>query len=151
MKVTTSQLKSLIKESIHEVMKEQVKGIDIKGHKNLTIESEHSFSQLPAWFKKAKTENAVVYIDPNQLFVWRSGTWKDGVSKKMIWYDGTWKMGVWENGYWWNGTWENGNWEYGVFKDGIWEDGIWEDGIWKNGTWLGGKWLDKKNPHPNER
>ena len=140
MKVTTSQLKSLIKESIEEVMKEQVKGIDIKGHKNLTIKSGHSFDDLPEWFQKAKTENAIVSINSDKELVWHKGTW----------HTGTW-IGVWEDGTWINGIWYNGVWENGIWKNGDWFAGTWKSGTWIDGEWFKGRWLDKNNPHPNKR
>ena len=144
MKVTASQLKSLIKESIHEVLKEQVKGIDIEGHKNLTITSDNSFDDLPEWFQKAKTKDAKISLGKG---IWYDQvTWHDGVWLNGTWIDGIWKSGVWMNGLWLKGTWQNGTWQ-----SGVWNGGFWIGGEWISGIWVNGEWFDKKNPHPNER
>ena len=166
MKITTSKLKSLIKESVREIMSEQTKGVNVKKHINLTIKSDHSFDELPEWVQNARTENAFVSIDSNQRFIWHGGIWLNGEWVKGTWQNGTWQNGTWEKGLWQNGTWKDGTWEHGLWEDGLWEkgswmggtwengtwkNGFWHDGNWKSGIWLNGKWHDKKNPHPNDR
>lgn len=144
MKITKTQLKSLIKESVKEVMKEQKKGVDIKGHKNLTILStisegpDYTFNDLPEWFQKAKTKNAEVTLND---------------FGNIVWYNGEWKNGIWDGGRWKDGQWIDGTWKDGLWFDGQWGGGEWLGGTWIRGIWMGGieGWLDKKNPHPNER
>ena len=102
--------------------------MNIKGHKNLTIQHEKSFDDLPTWFQKAKTEWARVQMIDGKL-VWFGGAWLNGT-----WHNGTWHTGTWFNGTWLNGTWFNGEWE-----NGLWINGTWFNGEWENGLWITGK------------
>ena len=174
MRITKSELKSLIKESIRQVMEEQASVSDIRSHKdfkfhkdlsgnhdNLTIASKHTFDELPIWFQMAKTKDATVKLDKDGSLVFAKGTWLDGewhngIWRKGTWENGTWKNGNWYNGVWENGTWENGNWHWGNWFDGTFKNGTFQGGKWHGGTWKKGyweaetrAWLDRNKPHPN--
>jgi hypothetical protein len=107
----------------------------------------------------------------NDLPIWYSGKWEEGVWEYGIWKDGTFEGGTWEYGdffggtfdgeTWKNGgfhdgtfegeTWKNGDffggtfdgetWENGWFYRGTFASGTWEDGIWRYGIWKDGTWI----------
>jgi hypothetical protein len=149
MKITKLQLQSLIKESVKEVIYEQdkSKGVNIKGHKNLTIKDGTLFEELPQLIQDAKTENAVIQYDYYDNFDFIEGIWHEGIWEGGHWHDGTWKGGIWRSGEWEKGTWESGiwhsgNWNNGLWLGGDWLYGTWYDGLWKDGNWMNGNWIN---------
>jgi hypothetical protein len=110
-------------------------------------------------------KDAVIGWDyEDDIPIWYSGTWEDGIWGYGIWKDGTFESGTWEHGrfhggtfvgktwkdgYFYGGTfkgeiWKNGWFYDGTFAGGTWEDGIWRYGIWKDGTWKEGEIFDKE-------
>jgi hypothetical protein len=124
--------------------------MDILNHKNLLfIKPQIKFENLPAWFQRAQTENAVVTmtVTAAQGFHWLGGIWYKGIWNNGSWYGGTWHSGIWNNGIWYDGTWLDGVWHSGQWHNGIWHNGKHCSGHWNNGTWLDGEWKDGNWKH----
>lgn len=106
-------------------------------HQNL--KSNIPFENLPLWFRRASTKNAIIFCNNNKI-IWENGIWILGEWENGIWQNGDWEDGIWLDGIWLSGTWKNGEWIKGLWLDGFWENGHWKDGFWKNGHWKNGFW-----------